>query len=107
VGGDFYNFIRLPEHRLGVMLGDVSSHGFAAALVMALVLSASAIHAEEADSPGDVLRLLLDSVGGDPGAARAAAEAVARRATIKGPLNEKRVSARTGGLLSSCDLRHR
>jgi sigma-B regulation protein RsbU (phosphoserine phosphatase) len=47
------------------MLGDVSSHGFGAALVMALVLSASAIHAEEADSPGDVLRLLLDSVGSD------------------------------------------
>jgi sigma-B regulation protein RsbU (phosphoserine phosphatase) len=65
VGGDFYNFIRLPEHRLGVMLGDVSSHGFGAALIMALVLSASAIHAEEADSPGDVLRLLLDSVGSD------------------------------------------
>ena len=65
VGGDFYNFIRLPEHRLGVMLGDVSSHGFGAALVMALVLSASAIHAEEADSPEDVLRLLLDSVGSD------------------------------------------
>lgn len=65
VGGDFYNFIRLPEHRLGVMLGDVSSHGFGAALIMALVLSASAIHAEEAGSPEDVLRLLLDSVGSD------------------------------------------
>ena len=65
VGGDFYNFIRLPEHRLGVMLGDVSSHGFGAALVMALVLSASAIHAEEAGSPEDVLRLLFDSVGSD------------------------------------------
>jgi sigma-B regulation protein RsbU (phosphoserine phosphatase) len=65
VGGDFYNFIRLPEHRLGVMLGDVSSHGYGAALIMALVLSASAIHAEEAGSPEDVLRLLLDSVGSD------------------------------------------
>jgi phosphoserine phosphatase RsbU/P len=65
VGGDFYNFIRLPEHRLGVMLGDVSSHGYVAALIMALVLSASAIHAEEADSPEDVLRLLADSIGGD------------------------------------------
>lgn len=65
VGGDFYNFIRLPEHRLGVMLGDVSSHGFGAALIMALVLSAAAIHAEEADSPEDVLRLLADSVGSD------------------------------------------
>ncbi len=65
VGGDFYNFIRLPEHRLGVMLGDVSSHGFGAALIMALVLSAAGIHAEEAGSPEDVLRLLRDSVGGD------------------------------------------
>ena len=65
VGGDFYNFIRLPEHRLGVMLGDVSSHGFSAALIMALVLSAAGIHAEEAGSPEDVLRLLRDSIGSD------------------------------------------
>jgi sigma-B regulation protein RsbU (phosphoserine phosphatase) len=65
VGGDFYHIIRLPEHRLGVMLGDVSSHGFPAALIMALVLSAAGIHAEEAGSPEDVLRLLLDSVGED------------------------------------------
>jgi sigma-B regulation protein RsbU (phosphoserine phosphatase) len=65
VGGDFYHIIRLPEHRLGVMLGDVSSHGFPAALIMALVLSAAGIHAEEAGSPEDVLRLLLSSVGED------------------------------------------
>jgi sigma-B regulation protein RsbU (phosphoserine phosphatase) len=65
VGGDFYHIIRLPQHRLGVMLGDVSSRGFGAALIMALVLSAAGIHAEEADSPEDVLRLLLDSVGSD------------------------------------------
>jgi len=65
VGGDFYHIIRLPEHRLGVMLGDVASHGFGAALIMALVLSAAGIHAEEAGSPEDVLRLLLASVGGD------------------------------------------
>jgi sigma-B regulation protein RsbU (phosphoserine phosphatase) len=65
VGGDFYHIIRLPEHRLGVMLGDISSHGFPAALIMALVLSAAGIHAEEAGSPEDVLRLLLSSVGAD------------------------------------------
>jgi sigma-B regulation protein RsbU (phosphoserine phosphatase) len=65
VGGDFYHIIRLPEHRLGVMLGDISSHGFPAALIMALVLSAAGIHAEEAGSPEDVLRLLLASVGDD------------------------------------------
>ena len=37
VGGDFYTFTRLGRGRVGVMLGDVASHGFSAALVMALV----------------------------------------------------------------------
>ena len=45
VGGDFYTFNRLGRGRVGVMLGDVSSHGFSAALVMALVMSAAGIHA--------------------------------------------------------------
>ena len=62
VGGDFYNFLRLPHGRVGVMLGDVSSHGFSSALIMALVLSAAGIHAEEAATPDDALRSLLKSV---------------------------------------------
>ena len=45
VGGDFYTFSRLGRGRVGVMLGDVASHGFSAALVMALVMSAAGIHA--------------------------------------------------------------
>lgn len=62
VGGDFYTFNRLGAERVGVMLGDVSSHGFSAALVMALVLSAAGIHAAQAESPDDALDALLDSV---------------------------------------------
>jgi sigma-B regulation protein RsbU (phosphoserine phosphatase) len=62
VGGDFYNLLRLQEGRIGVMLGDVSSHGFSSALIMALVLSASGIHAGEAESPDDALRTLLGSI---------------------------------------------
>ncbi len=62
VGGDFYTFVRLSEGRVGVMLGDVSSHGFSAALVMALVLSAAAIHAAEDASPDETMRRLLESV---------------------------------------------
>jgi sigma-B regulation protein RsbU (phosphoserine phosphatase) len=56
VGGDFYQLFRLPGGRMGVMIGDVSSHGFGAALIMALTMSAAAIHASEGDSPGEVLR---------------------------------------------------
>lgn len=55
VGGDFYLLIRLPEGRLGVMLGDVSSHGFSAALIMALTMSTAAIYAREQEEPGEVL----------------------------------------------------
>jgi len=65
VGGDFYHFVRLPAGRIGIMLGDVSSSGFSAALIMALVLSAAGIHAAEVASPDDALRRLLDSVEQD------------------------------------------
>jgi sigma-B regulation protein RsbU (phosphoserine phosphatase) len=56
VGGDFYQIYRLPGDRLGVLIGDVSSHGFAAALIMALTLSAVGIYARATESPAEVLR---------------------------------------------------
>jgi sigma-B regulation protein RsbU (phosphoserine phosphatase) len=62
VGGDFYTFARLGGGRVGVMLGDVSSHGFSAALVMALVMSAAGIHAAAAATPDEVLAAMLESL---------------------------------------------
>ena len=44
------------------MLGDVASHGFSAALVMALVLSAAGIHAAASVTPDETLSALLDSL---------------------------------------------
>ena len=48
VGGDYYDFFRLGERRLGVLIADVSGKGTSAALYMAelkgLMLSLSGIH---------------------------------------------------------------
>ena len=65
VGGDFYEFLHLSDNRVGVMLGDVSSHGFGAALIMALTLSAAGIHATGAPTPEETLQRLLGSIAAD------------------------------------------
>ncbi|HSM61938.1 MAG TPA: PP2C family protein-serine/threonine phosphatase, partial [Longimicrobiales bacterium] len=56
VGGDFYQLFELTGGRVGVMLGDVSQHGFPSALIMTLTMSAAGIYAREHDAPGRVLR---------------------------------------------------
>lgn len=55
VGGDFYLFSRLGPDRTGVVIGDVSGHGYQAALVMALAMSAVAIHVQAVIDPGVAL----------------------------------------------------
>ena len=44
------------------MIGDVSGHGYRAALIMALAMSASAIHAQSAKDPGEMLATLYGSL---------------------------------------------
>jgi sigma-B regulation protein RsbU (phosphoserine phosphatase) len=62
VGGDFYHLFRLSGERTGVMIGDVSGHGYRAALIMALAMSAAAIHAQTAAGPGQMLSMLLGTL---------------------------------------------
>ncbi len=62
LGGDFYTFARLGRRRIGVMLGDVASHGFSAALIAAQVMAAAGIHAHASVAPDDVLARLADSL---------------------------------------------
>ena len=62
VGGDFYTFNRLGLGVVAVMVGDVASHGFAAALVMAAVMAAAGIHASSGATPDVTLRALRDNL---------------------------------------------
>jgi serine phosphatase RsbU (regulator of sigma subunit)/CHASE1-domain containing sensor protein/anti-sigma regulatory factor (Ser/Thr protein kinase) len=56
VGGDFYDFLRLDDGRIGLVIGDVSGKGMAAALVMANTQSVlRAVARRRGITPGQVL----------------------------------------------------
>ncbi|MFN2525209.1 MAG: SpoIIE family protein phosphatase [Actinomycetota bacterium] len=55
VGGDFYDFIDLPDGRTGIVIGDVTDKGVPAALVMASTRSILRSVAPRLESPSKVL----------------------------------------------------
>ena len=58
VGGDYYDFIELPDGRLGIAIGDVSGKGIAAALLMAS-LQAS-LRGQTMAGVGDLATLMVN-----------------------------------------------
>jgi sigma-B regulation protein RsbU (phosphoserine phosphatase) len=64
VAGDFYDFLVLDEHRVGILIADVSGHGVPAALVASMVKVAIAAQAEHADDPAKVLAGLNSILSG-------------------------------------------
>lgn len=58
VGGDFYDLIRLPDHRACVIMGDVSGKGVEAASVSAAVKTALGAYAWEGLAPSRMVRSL-------------------------------------------------
>ena len=56
VGGDFYDFIQINDHTVGLIIADVSGHGVAAALISSMVKIS--FHSAEAlwDRPDEILQ---------------------------------------------------
>jgi sigma-B regulation protein RsbU (phosphoserine phosphatase) len=66
VSGDYYDVLRLGDHRLGICIADVVGKGVSAALLMANVQAAVRAFARDSESPallcGKVNRLLCDNI---------------------------------------------
>jgi sigma-B regulation protein RsbU (phosphoserine phosphatase) len=56
VAGDFYDFIPIDQHRVGILLADVSGHGVPAALIAAMIKVALQSVISCAHDPREVLR---------------------------------------------------
>jgi PAS domain S-box-containing protein len=62
VGGDFYDFIELDDHRLAVVVGDVCGKGLAAATYIAMIKYMLRAYLAESHDPGDCLTRLNSAV---------------------------------------------
>jgi len=55
VAGDFYDFAKVDEKRLGILIADVSGHGVPASLISSMVKIAFASNTSHAANPAEVL----------------------------------------------------
>ncbi len=62
VGGDFYDFVVLADHRMAVVIGDVTDKGVPAALVMATCRSMLRAASQRHDSPSAILADVNDGL---------------------------------------------
>lgn len=58
VGGDYYDFVRGPDHELTLAVGDAAGKGVPAALLLAQVQARFRTHAQRGTSPGQILHAL-------------------------------------------------
>jgi serine phosphatase RsbU (regulator of sigma subunit)/anti-sigma regulatory factor (Ser/Thr protein kinase) len=60
VGGDFYDFLELPNGQFAIVVGDVTDKGVPAAMVMATTRGILRAAAERLETPGKVLERVND-----------------------------------------------
>jgi len=60
VGGDYFDYIRLPDDRVAIVVADVVGHGVAAAMMMAKLSGEVTSHLEGEDDPATAAARLND-----------------------------------------------
>lgn len=60
VGGDYYDYLRLPDGRIALAIADVSGKGLAGCMIMSMLSALWRSHAPRYDSPRELL-LALDA----------------------------------------------
>jgi len=65
VGGDYFDFVWIDEHSLGIAVADVSGKGVPGSLVMTMIRTALRLEARDNHSPNDILAKVNDFVAED------------------------------------------
>jgi hypothetical protein len=62
IGGDYFDYLPLPDGKLAVAFGDVAGHGLTSGIVMAMAKSALLVQIGYDSSPRAVMNVLNDTV---------------------------------------------
>lgn len=62
IGGDYFDFLPMPNGEVGIAFGDVSGHGLTSGIVMAMAKSALLVQVKYDESPRAVMNVLNDIV---------------------------------------------
>ncbi len=64
-GGDYFDFVPLPDNRIGIIIGDVSGHGIGSALLMVAVRAYIRAFAQKTSDVGEVLTMVNNALVSD------------------------------------------
>jgi sigma-B regulation protein RsbU (phosphoserine phosphatase) len=62
IGGDYFDFLPMPNGDIGIAFGDVSGHGLTSGIVMAMAKSALLVQVDVDPSPRTVMNVLNEIV---------------------------------------------
>ena len=64
-GGDYFDFVPLPDNRVGITIGDVCGHGIGSALLMAELRAYLRAFAQQSSDVGELLSLVNNALVSD------------------------------------------